>query len=339
MIWYQLTDSGLLRLSQQGEQSQPLSETASHTADQTANQSTATIPITSPVAAEVIPQLRALAYGDGFFTTMGVHHGQLQWQTYHQQRLQHHCQALHLNYSSHTEQLLWSSAKQLAKEAKHGIVKVIVSRQSQPLRGYAYHPNVIHNGCLIWLGVAASALLAEQYASFLQSHTTQSALAQNVLQQVPITAICLQSQLASLPKPLAGLKSLNRLDGVMAAGELQRLKQIHPEVAEGLVADMSGNWTEGVMSNVFYQLRPDEATWYTPPIDAAGVKGVMRQVIIDQLAVQGRPVVERALRDEDLSAISAMFFCNAVRGVIPVRELIVADQRLALSTSIYSISG
>ena len=161
-----------------------------------------------------------------------------------------------------------------------------------------------------------------------------------MLQQSPIIAKCLQSQLASLPEPLAGLKSLNRLDGVMIAGELQRHKQQNPELVEGLVADMGGNWVEGVMSNIFYQLKPKpDATnsqqtslnWYTPPIIHSGVRGIMRQVIMDRLASQGVSVQERLLRDADLSQIESMFFCNAVRGVIPVQQLWFQDERFQLS--------
>ena len=57
----------------------------------------------------------------------------------------------------------------------------------------------------------------------------------------------------------------------------------------------------------------------------------MRQVIMDRLARQGIPVQERLLRDEDLSQIESMFFCNGVRGVIPVQQLWFQDERFQLS--------
>jgi 4-amino-4-deoxychorismate lyase len=54
------------------------------------------------------------------------------------------------------------------------------------------------------------------------------------------------------------------------------------------------------------------------------------------LAALGQPVVLRALQDADLLSLEALFFCNAVRGVMPVRELIVGNQWLELSLRAYT---
>ena len=326
MTWYQLSDTGMMALS--------VSENApSSTAD-------SDYVVTAPQ--QIAPNLRALAYGDGFFTTMGVHNAHLLWPSYHQARLHSHCQALQLTITPEVEQKLWQQLRQFAATIDHGMIKLIISRPTQNLRGYAYSTLACDNEALIWIGVMKTTPLAQQTARFLpikQGSDSQCA-EQVVLQQSPISAKCLQSQLASLPEPLAGLKSLNRLDGVMIAGELQRHKQQNPELVEGLVADMSGNWVEGVMSNVFYQLKPKpDATnsqqtslnWYTPPIIHSGVRGIMRQFIMDRLASQDVPVQERLLRDEDLSQIESMFFCNAVRGVIPVQQLWFQDEKFQLS--------
>ncbi|WP_019673170.1 aminotransferase class IV [Psychrobacter lutiphocae] len=325
MIWYQLSATGLLPFSDKqpdGKSAAPIK------ASLLAQSNTSLTEHANHPSTLIAPMLRGLAYGDGFFTTIGVDQGQLLWQSYHQQRVQQHCQALQLCYPSAIEQQLWYYASQLAQQAVHGIVKIIISRQTQTLRGYAYDPELSHNTCLIWLGVTATAPLADAHAPFLSPQSGQV-----ILQQPPVMATCLSARLASMPAPLAGLKSLNRLDGVMIAGELQRHKLTYPDLAEGLVADLVGNWTEGVMSNVFYQLHSDETVWYTPPLDAAGVKGVMRQVIMDQMKAQGRPVIERTLQNGDLLDVSTMFFCNAVRGVMPVHTLLLGDQRLALSVS------
>ena len=336
MTWYQLSDTGMMALSVSGN-------ALSSTADSDY--------LATPVQ-QIAPNLRALAYGDGFFTTMGVHNAHLLWPSYHQDRLHSHCQALQLTITPEVEQRLWQQLQQFAATIDHGMIKLIISRPTQNLRGYAYSTLASDNEALIWIGMMKTAPLAQQTAQFLsikqvpikqvsiKKGSDSQCAEQVVLQQSPISAKCLQSQLASLPQPLAGLKSLNRLDGVMIAGELQRHKQQNPELAEGLVADMSGNWVEGVMSNVFYQLKPKpDATnsqqtslnWYTPPIIHSGVRGIMRQVIMDRLARQGIPAQERLLRDEDLAQIESMFFCNGVRGVIPVQQLWFQDERFQLS--------
>lgn len=337
MTWYQLSDTGMMALS------------ASENAPSSTPDSDYIIANTSQ---QIAPNLRALAYGDGFFTTMGVHNAHLLWPSYHQARLHSHCQALQLTINHEVNQRLWQQLRQFAATINHGMIKLIISRPTQNLRGYAYSTLASDNEALIWIGVMKTAPLAQQTARFLsikQVSIKQESIKQGsdsqcaeqvVLQQSPIIAKCLQSQLASLPEPLAGLKSLNRLDGVMIAGELQRHKQQNPELAEGLVADMGGNWVEGVMSNVFYQLKskPDATNsqqtslnWYTPPIVHSGVRGIMRQFIMDRLASQDVPVQERLLRDTDLSQIESMFFCNAVRGVIPVQQLWFQDEQFQLS--------
>ena len=326
MTWYQLSDTGMMALpaSENAPSSTPVSDYV----------------VTAPQ--QIAPSIRALAYGDGFFTTMGVHNAHLLWPSYHQARLHSHCQALQLTINPEVGQRLWQQLQQFATTIDHGMIKLIISRPAQNLRGYAYSTLASDNEALIWIGVMKTAPLAQQTAQFLpiKQGSDSQCSEQIVLQQSPIIAKCLQSQLASLPQPLAGLKSLNRLDGVMIAGELQRHKQQNPELAEGLVADMGGNWVEGVMSNVFYQLKskPDATNsqqtslnWYTPPIVHSGVRGIMRQVIMDRLASQGVSVQERLLRDADLSQIESMFFCNAVRGVIPVQQLWFQDERFQLS--------
>lgn len=326
MIWYQFDEAGLRDLS--------LTDVESSIAP--ANTTSSSSYQSQPLG----PSLRAVAYGDGFFNTIAVYDGHLLWQSYHQARLHSHCQALQLTLATEKEQQLWQQLQQVAATIQHGMIKLILSRPTQKLRGYAYSDQVCDNEALIWVGVMKSAPLAQHQASFLSANLPQQSQSGDVLlQQPPLIAKCLQSQLASLPKPLAGLKSLNRLDGVMIAGELQRHKQTHPQLAEGLVSDLDGNWVEGVMSNVFYRLKPkpDAANsqqtslnWYTPPIVHSGVRGVMRQVIRDRLASQGIAVQERLLRDEDFSQIESMFFCNAVRGVMPVQQLWFQDQRFQL---------
>ena len=50
------------------------------------------------------------------------------------------------------------------------------------------------------------------------------------------------------------------------------------------------------------------------------------QLFMDDLKIADTPVIERRLSDEDLPQLSAMFFCNAVRGIMPVAKLILPNQ-------------
>lgn len=290
---------------------------------------------------------RGLAYGDGFFTTMAVRDGQVLWADYHWQRLASHAVALQLDIA--TPHLV-STLKAYAQQLQQGVMKVIVTRATQSLRGYSFAADAAGNACEIWLKLmpreGQSATDQSATHKTADSHDTLDTLllpnGAPVIQQAPSRAVCLSSQIAVLPPTLAGLKSLNRLDNVLASGELEQIKTRSPdtEIGEGLLRDMSGQWVEGVMSNVFYQLSGSHTTssgqqedankdknyltdgqWYTPPMTRSGVAGVMRQVLIDSLAETDKPVIMRSLTDNDLPKLSQMFFCNAVRGVMPVSKL------------------
>ncbi|WP_169392620.1 MULTISPECIES: aminotransferase class IV [Psychrobacter] len=265
---------------------------------------------------------RALAYGDGFFTTMGVITGKILWESYHQSRLINHALALQFDLPIYK---FWGKVNDAAKNLGEGIIKLIVHRDAQnvqAVRGYGFSANDQGRACQVWLKVTKASIATDSYWQ----------LSQNI--KIPIQpfgeAICLTAQLAQLPKPLAGVKSLNCLDNVMAAGELQALKVNQPQLSEGLVRDLTGNWVEGVMSNMFYQLKNDKrdlnnnyfsGQWLTPPIEHSGVDGVMRRVIIDKSQKMGQPMIIRKLQDEDLPRLSKLLFCNAVRGVMPIDKL------------------
>ena len=286
---------------------------------------------------------RGLAYGDGFFTTMGVIDGQILWLDYHHQRLISHANALQLDLDSDA---LLAILKTSAQQLQQGMLKIIITRAAQAIRGYGYLQSECGSKCEIWLKSSAMAV-----------STAERLLLANgsfVPVQPISTAVCLSSRIACLPPPLAGLKSLNRLDNVLASGELQAIKAStslssteldSANIGEGLLRDMSGCWVEGTMSNVFYQLSDSrlvelssdtnkhfesnknnanyltEGQWYTPSMAQSGVAGVMRQVIIDTLSTSKYPIIIRSLEDEDLPQLSKLFFCNALRGIMPMSNL------------------
>ncbi|OXL20219.1 aminotransferase class IV [Psychrobacter sp. DAB_AL32B] len=279
---------------------------------------------------------RGLAYADGFFTTMGVINGLILWQDYHHQRLISHAKALQLDLDSLS---LLAILQTHAQQLSQGILKLIITRAVQDIRGYGYTPSESGSKCEIWLKSSAMTI-----ATSKQLHLPDCRL---IPMQSASTAVCLFSQLACLPPPLAGLKSLNRLDNVLASAELQGIKahavasNEELGISEGLLRDMSGRWVEGTMSNVFYQLSNTRLVesesilnvnqhnsnylrtgqWYTPSMAQSGVAGVMRQVIMDGLAKTDTPVIIKPLTDEDLPQLSQLFFCNAVRGVMPMKSL------------------
>ena len=313
-------------------------------------QATNTRPITTTSSTELVTvslNNRGLAYADGFFTTMAVVQGIILWSDYHHKRLVSHAHALQLNCDSAS---VWAQLQPQAQRLKHGVLKLIVTRKAQDIRGYGFTTDAAGSACEGWLQSTPLSLTTTNYLRLSNEI--------RISMQPTAHAVCLHSQLACLPPVLAGLKTLNRLDNVLASGELQRLKSNQPmielpdtqkyslDIGEGLVRDMSGSWVEGTMSNVFYQLSEltsseqqssksesllnlnkndsnylTQGQWYTPSMAQSGVAGVMRQVIIDGLAKTDTPVIIRALTDDELPQLSQLFFCNAVRGVMPMKSL------------------
>lgn len=294
---------------------------------------------------------RGLAYADGFFTTMGVINGQILWAEYHHQRLISHATALQLALDSHA---ILTILKTYATQLQQGMLKLVITRAVQDIRGYGYVPSECGSKCEVWL------------KSSVMTVSTAEQWSLNDERFIPVqpvsTAVCLSSQLACLPPSLAGLKSLNRLDNVLASAELQGIKANvftsngERDISEGLLRDISGRWVEGTMSNMFYQLSDcrlvespssemintanddkdsadknkavkgkanylTQGQWYTSSMAQSGVAGVMRQVIIDELSTTKYPVVVRSLQDEDLPHVSQLFFCNALRGIMPMTSL------------------
>lgn len=279
---------------------------------------------------------RGLAYGDGFFTTMGVIDGQILWLDYHHQRLTSHSKALHIELDS---DLLLNELQTHAQQLQQGMLKLIVTRSTQDVRGYGYMPSTSGSACEVWLKSSAMRVDTAEQLRLPDDRLIP-------LQPIS-TAVCLSSQISCLPPSLAGLKTLNRLDNVLASGELQDIRAQIPKcnteksIGEGLLRDMRGQWVEGTMSNVFYQLLDTASSnsknfakgnqdsqnyltagqWYTPSMAQSGVDGVMRQVIIDALSRTQYPVVIRSLQDEDLPKLTQLFFCNALRGIVPMSSL------------------
>jgi para-aminobenzoate synthetase/4-amino-4-deoxychorismate lyase len=79
-----------------------------------------------------------------------------------------------------------------------------------------------------------------------------------------------------------------------------------------LFRNRDGELTEGARSNVFVKLG---GRWYTPPLSAGLLPGVMRAVL---LADPGWNATERRLTLDDLRAAEEVVVCNALRGALRV---------------------
>jgi 4-amino-4-deoxychorismate lyase len=228
---------------------------------------------------------RGLQYGDGLFETMRVRQRRIRLLDYHLERLSEGCRRLRI--AAPDEARLRRELERIASGRSEGILKLIVTRGSGP-RGYRVSG---------------------------QEHTTRLA----TLHALPKgnAAVAVRVRLSTTPVSvnarLAGLKTLNRLDSVLARAEWRNTR-----VWEGLMSDPDGNWVCGTMSNLFVRRG---ALLATPLLDQCGVAGVMRRWVLENAADVGLRVEQRRIRSEDLISAGEIFMSNAVVGIRSVSAI------------------
>lgn len=230
---------------------------------------------------------RGLLYGDGLFETIAVVGGSPRELDRHLRRLANGCHKLAITPPD--PPTLRREVARVCTGTERAVLKIIVTR-GQGGRGYRPAGQ----------GDPTRILLLDSWPD----HPVR-------FREEGIAATYCQTKLARNPR-LAGLKHLNRLEQVLARSEWQ------DEYQEGLVLDTEDRVVEGTMSNVFV-IRDDELR--TPALEYAGVAGIMRERIIECAAQADLPVRVHAMTADDIEAAQAMFFCNSLIGIWPVRRL------------------
>jgi 4-amino-4-deoxychorismate lyase len=231
---------------------------------------------------------RGLHYGDGLFETMRVVHRRIRLLDYHLDRLLQGCR--HLRITAPPRVKLQGELERIASRRNSAILKLIVTRGSGP-RGYRPTGR-------------------EQATRIIVLHTLPangtgggSGRARVRLCATPL----------SINPRLAGLKSLNRLDTVLARAEWRDAR-----IWEGLMSDGEGGWVCGTMSNLFLV---HGHVLSTPLLARCGVAGVMRRWILASAATLGLRTRERRIRWQDLASADEVFMSNAVVGIRSVRTI------------------
>ena len=117
-------------------------------------------------------------------------------------------------------------------------------------------------------------------------------------------------RLASQPE-LAGIKHGNRLEQVIGRSQWQ------DSWHEALLLDQAGNVIEATQSNVFIV---KEGQFLTPPLENAGVAGVMRSFIIANAYKLGLNAEIMSLSIDDIEAADEVFLSNSIIGLWPVNK-------------------
>ena len=126
-----------------------------------------------------------------------------------------------------------------------------------------------------------------------------------------ISARCCETQLSLNPQ-LSGIKSLNRLDSVLASSELGSAFN------EGFLSDIDGYVIEGTMSNIF---AVQNDVLITPDLSRCGVNGIMREQVIDIARENNIRVETRNITRDELLESREIFVSNSVIGLCAVKQL------------------
>lgn len=252
-------------------------------------------------APDALMSLRALAFGDGFFSTMGVHQGRLLFADGHRLRFERSAAAFAIAIDiDRLMQQLQADAHRVGE----GIIKVIVSRDVQPLRGYGFSPADAGAAAMIFIQYQPSPIY--QSVSFIDG----------IPVQLPMTAMTLQARISPRLERLAGVKLIACTDQIFAHAELLAHQAADGDIKDGLLSDSADAWACATMGNIFYRQNDQ---WYTPPV-GDGVAGVMREWLLANAKVK---IAERTLGKDELMRIEALVITNAVRGITPVARLYI----------------
>jgi 4-amino-4-deoxychorismate lyase len=233
------------------------------------------------------PDDRGLAYGDGLFETIAVRNGQLRFADLHWQRLIAGCRALSLPLPP--LDLLQADIGRVVNGAAHGTVKLLWTRGPGP-RGYA----------------PPASPRPTRWVSFVAEPPPDGSARADSM------TLCVLATPASTNPRLAGLKHLNRLDCVLA-----RIELTGRGVDEGLMLDATGQVVGGTMSNVFLAR---SGMLLTPNLASAGVRGVMREVVLRAARALAIEIREVPLPVAELDHAEAMFLTNARMGLRPIGQ-------------------
>lgn len=231
---------------------------------------------------ENVSQDRAFHYGDGLFTTMLIKQGKVNLWRFHYARLVNDSERLGLHLDM---QRISERVAQAAHNAQNGVLKLHISAGVGG-RGYA-RPETPD----IRLQFSVHDIPAH-YQQWQQ---------QGIHTEVSPVRLGLQPL-------LAGIKHLNRLEQVLIKQQLTK--------DDAIVCDIHNHLIEGSASNLFLMC---DGVWVTPCLDQCGVAGVYRSFLLETLADMGERVVMGHFDVAALEHASAVFLCNTLMGIVPVK--------------------
>ena len=237
--------------------------------------------------ARVAPVSSAMLYGRGVFTTLAIYNSQPFLWTKHWQRLATHAKKLDIDHTGCTEKNVGEALRKLiaVNQVKEGRARVILlARQGRDIWKTRV-PGAKKTDLLIMTGDS---------------------------QKIPPTGLSLavSPYRANTVSPLAGIKSLNYLEHVLAWEEAQSR-----DFDEAVVLNERGEIVSATTANLFWA---KNGTLHTPTLSSGALAGIIRECVIDIANKHFIPLLEGIYEMNDLTDADEIFLTSSSLGVAPV---------------------
>ncbi|MFP3014434.1 MAG: aminodeoxychorismate lyase [Arsenophonus sp.] len=243
---------------------------------------------------------RAVQFGDGCFTTICVIRQKPALLTHHIYRLQKCAKKLFLPTPDWEK--LNDNINKIAKFNKNdlAVIKVIISR-GEGCSGYSAKG----------FKKATIIILLTDYPSiYLNKRQTGINL---ILSTIPINN----------NRYLAGIKHLNRLEQILIKQQIDLLN-----VDEAVVKDANDILIGCCAANIFFR---KGKKIYTPNLNCAGVKGVMRKNVIACLSNTDYEVFYIREKYNILSHYDEVIITNALMPILSVNKILIKSHKLVIN--------
>jgi aminodeoxychorismate lyase len=229
----------------------------------------------------------ATLYGRGVFTTLAVYDSQPFLWSKHWQRLAAHAAKLDIDHSGCTEKSVGESVNKLiaVNQVKDGRVRVTMLARGGRDFWKAKLPSPRKTDLLIMTG---------------DPHRVSS----NGL------SLAVSPYRISTFSPLAGIKSLNYLDHILAKEEARSR-----DFDEAVTLNERGEIVSATTANIFWA---KNGTVHTPSLSTGALAGITRECVIDIANKHFVPLVEGVYEMADLVDADEIFLTSSGIGVAPV---------------------
>ena len=235
---------------------------------------------------------RAFNYGDGLFETILVKNNQMIYLNEHVKRLHEGCDIIFINKPALS--LIKKNAEIAIGNTKNCVLKIILSRGSCDF-GYQYPKHLIPNLYFIKTNVSP-----------------------NKTNRTDRVDIAYSNYKPFGNNNLSKIKHLNRLDQCLIASELQNIKDNYSDLA----ITQDNNIIETLSSNLFFARKTKaQYVFDTPLISDFGIKGVMREKIIEFLKKKKFKVSIKNIERDSLKRYTSCFKVNSIKGVILIDRI------------------